>query len=108
LRQRAAETGDYIMDALSEMQARHPSIGDVRGRGLMIGTEFVTDKQAKTRAPALRDDIIQAGFEAGLLVIPCGGNSIRFTPPLNIPRELVDEGLALFESAVAKAERRHL
>ncbi|UCG23153.1 MAG: acetyl ornithine aminotransferase family protein [Chloroflexota bacterium] len=108
LLQQAAETGEYIMDALSEMQARHPSLGDVRGRGLMIGAEFVIDKEAKTRAPALRDDIIQTAFEAGLLLIPCGGNSIRFTPPLNIPRELVDEGLAIFENVMSEAERRHL
>jgi len=107
LLQQAAETGNYIMDALAEMQARHPSIGDVRGRGLMIGAEFVTDKQAKTRALALRNEVIQAAFEAGLLVIPCGGNSIRFTPPLNIPRELVDEGLTLFEGALTEAEQRH-
>jgi 4-aminobutyrate aminotransferase len=103
----AAESGEYIMDALVEMQGRHPSLGDVRGRGLMIGAEFVSDRQKKTRAPDLRDDVIQDAFEAGLLVIPCGANSIRFTPPLNIPRHLVDEGLAIFETSLTNAEKRH-
>jgi 4-aminobutyrate aminotransferase len=108
LLQKAAETGDYIMDALAEIQVRHPSMGDVRGRGLMIGAEFVSDREQKTRAVALRDAVIQVAFEAGLLVIPCGENSIRFTPPLNISRELVDEGLAIFESSLAEAESQHL
>ena len=104
----ATETGQYIMDALAEMQARHPSIGDLRGRGLMIGIEFVQDRESKKPAVALRNEIIQMAFESGLLIIPCGSNSIRLTPPLNIPRSLVDEGLQLFETAVTGAEAKHL
>ena len=101
----AAATGDYILDALAEMQSRHASIGQVRGRGLMIGLEFVRDRQTKEQAVALRNDIIQRAFAKGLLIIPCGANAIRMTPPLNIPRRLVDEGLQLFEAALTEAER---
>lgn len=104
----ATETGQYIMDALAEMQVRHPSMGDLRGRGLMIGIEFVQDRESKKPAIALRNDIIQIAFESGLLIVPCGSNSIRLTPPLNIPRPLVDEGLQLFEAAVTAAEAYHL
>ena len=104
----AAETGSYIMDALAEMQSRHPSMGDVRGRGLMIGVEFVRDRQTKERAADLRNAIIEHAFENGLLLIPCGANSIRMTPPLNIPRPLVEEGLHLFEAALAAAEEKYL
>ncbi|NKQ36249.1 MAG: acetyl ornithine aminotransferase family protein [Chloroflexi bacterium] len=104
----AAETGSYIMDALTEMQMRHPSIGDVRGRGLMIGIEFVRDRQTKERATDLRNAIIEHAFENGLLLIPCGGNSIRMTPPLNIPRPLVEEGLHLFEASLTAAEEKYL
>ncbi len=104
----ATETGQYIMDALAEMQVRHPSMGDLRGRGLMIGIEFVQDRESKKPAIALRNDIIQMAFESGLLIVPCGSNSIRLTPPLNIPRPLVDEGLQLFEAAVTAAEANHL
>ncbi len=104
----AAETGSYIMDALTEMQSRHPSIGDARGRGLMIGIEFVRDRQTKERAADLRNAIIEHAFENGLLLIPCGVNSIRMTPPLNIPRPLVEEGLHLFEAALAAAEEKYL
>jgi 4-aminobutyrate aminotransferase len=104
----AAGTGDYIMDALAEMQARHPSIGDVRGRGLMLGIEFVHDRQTKERATDLRNAIIEHAFENGLLLIPCGGNSIRMTPPLNIPRPLVEEGLHQFEASLTAAEEKYL
>lgn len=101
---RATEMGRYIMDALEEMQGRHPSIGQVRGRGLMIGVEFVRDRKTKERATALRDDLIQRAFRRGLLLLPCGTNSLRLIPALNIPRALVDEGLNIFADALVDAE----
>jgi 4-aminobutyrate aminotransferase len=104
LMDQATETGAYILDALAEMEGRHPSIGEVRGRGLMVGLEFVKDRDTKERATDLRDDVIQRAFESGLLLIPCGSNSIRMTPPLNIPRPLVEEGLHIFENALSQVE----
>lgn len=101
---KATDTGSFVMDAVSEMQGRHPSIGDVRGRGLMVGIEFVKDHQTKERAIELRDHVIQRSFEEGLLLIPCGRNSIRITPPLNIERHLVEEGLHTFERILSEAE----
>ena len=101
----ATETGQYMMDALAEMQGRYRSMGDVRGRGLMIGVEFVQDPETKERAIELRDEIIQKAFRKGLLLIPCGANTIRLTPPLNITRNLVDEGLKIFAEAVAETEK---
>ncbi|MCA9916619.1 MAG: acetyl ornithine aminotransferase family protein [Anaerolineales bacterium] len=105
---RAEETGRFIKDALVEMEGRHPSLGDVRGRGLMIGMEFVKDRETKERAVQLRDHVIQHAFEDGLLLIPCGTNSIRMTPPLNIPHHLVEEGLHKFEAALTDAEAKYL
>jgi len=104
LMQRATDSGNFIQDALVEMEARHPSIGQVRGRGLMIGIEFVKDRQTKERAIDLRNFIIQRAFELGLLLIPCGVNAIRMTPPLNIDRGLIEEGLHLFEQALTEGE----
>ncbi len=104
----ADETGRHIMDALVEMAGRHPSLGDVRGRGLMIGMEFVKDRESKERAVELRDYVIQYAFENGLLVLPCGSNSIRMTPPLNIAHNLVEEGLHIFEAALTAAEAKFL
>ncbi len=106
LMQRATDSGNFIQDALVEMEARHPSIGQVRGRGLMIGIEFVKDRQTKERAVDLRNFIIQRAFELGLLLIPCGVNAIRMTPPLNIDRALIEEGLHLFEQALTEGEAR--
>ena len=103
----ATDTGQFIFDALAEMQVRHPSIGDIRGRGLMIGVEFVKDKATKEQAAEIQEHIIMRAFESGLLLLPCGANSIRLTPPLNIPQDLVDEGLQIFETVLTEAEQRH-
>lgn len=107
LMQQANETGAYIMDALSEMEMRHPSIGQVRGRGLMIGIEFVQNRETKARAVALRNDLIQSAFKKGLLLIPCGTNAVRITPPLNIPMPLVEDGLQIFEETLTEVEKLH-
>ena len=68
----AAKMGEYILDALAEMQARHPSMGDVRGKGLMIGIELVKDKKTKEPAKQLRDALVHGCFERGLLTLGCG------------------------------------
>jgi len=104
----AMKTGQYMMDALAEMEMRHPSIGQVRGRGLMMAAEFVNNRETKERAAELRNHVIHNAFEKGLLLLPCGTNTIRFIPPLNISRELVEEGLHILESAITEAEMKFL
>jgi 4-aminobutyrate aminotransferase len=101
----AAEAGQYAQDILDEMAVRHPSMGDVRGKGLMIGVEFVKDKATKERGTPIRDHVIHAGFEHGLLLLGCGRNTIRLTPPLCVTHAQLDEGLEIFEHAVTEAER---
>lgn len=103
----AAEMGEFILDALAEMQVRHPSLGDVRGRGLMIGVEFVQDKTSKEPAHDLRDDIVHLAFQNGLLLLGCGRSTIRIAPPLMIEQPLVEQGLEVFEEAVTAAEKKH-
>ena len=103
--QNAAEVGEYTMDALSEIKARHTSIGDVRGKGLMIGVEFVTDRESRKPAHDLRNRIEEIAFQNGLLVMGCGKSTIRVAPPLNIDKALIDEGLEKLESAVHEAEK---
>jgi 4-aminobutyrate aminotransferase len=102
--QNAEEVGEYTLDALSEIQVRHPSIGDVRGKGLMIGVEFVEDRTSKKPASALRDRIIAKSFERGALTFGCGDSSIRICPALNITKSLMDEALATLEGAITEAE----
>ena len=100
----AAVQGTYIMEALRAMAERHACIGDVRGRGLMIGVEFVEDRESRTPAIALRNRIVQLAFEHGLLLMGCGVNTMRIIPPLTITRAEVDEGLAIFEHVITLAE----
>jgi len=106
--QNTREVGEYTLDSLAEIMARHPSIGDVRGIGLMIGVEFVMDKDSKTPAVALRDDIINLAFERGLLTLGCGKSTIRIAPPLSTSKSEVDEALVIFEEAITLAEAKHL
>jgi 4-aminobutyrate aminotransferase len=101
----AAEVGIYAMDALEEIKARHPSIGEVRGKGLMIGVEFVKNRETKEPAKKLTDRILDLGFERGLLMLSCGKSVIRIAPPLSMSKSEMDEGLSLFEDALTAAEK---
>lgn len=103
--QNATEAGQYMLDALQEIQARHPSIGDVRGIGLMIGVEFVLDRKTKEPAKNLTERVVQLAFERGLLLLSCGKSVIRIAPPLCITRPEIDEGLKIFEEAIDLAEK---
>jgi 4-aminobutyrate aminotransferase len=102
----AAEVGQYALDCLAEIQARHTSIGDVRGKGLMIGVEFVKDKSTKEPSEEIRNLVEHAGFEHGLLLLGCGKSVIRLAPPLCITREEMDEGLEIFEQVITEAEQK--
>lgn len=104
--QNAAEVGTYAQDALCEIAARHPSIGIVRGIGLMIGVEFVKNQSTKEPAHDLRDQIVDLAFERGLLTLGCGKSTIRISPPLSISRSEIDEGLGILEEAITLAENR--
>lgn len=100
----AAEVGQYTKDALDEIAARHPSIGQVRGLGLMIGVEFVKDKETKDTHEVLRDALVNKAFERGLLLLGCSKSVIRIAPPLSISKSEIDEGLLVFEEALTLAE----
>jgi 4-aminobutyrate aminotransferase len=106
--QNATEVGAYTLELLRAMQERHPSIGEVRGIGLMIGVEFVKDRRSKARAGELRDRIVDLAFERGLMTLGCGRSTIRVSPPLNITRQHIEEGLAIFEEAITLAEKELL
>ena len=103
--QNAADMGEYTMDALQEIQHRHPSMGDVRGKGLMIGVEFVMDKETKEPADKLEERIVDLAFERGLLMLGCGKSVIRIAPPLSISRGELDEGLKILAESITIAEK---
>lgn len=100
----ALVVGQYTQDALHEIMARHPMIGDVRGLGLMIGVEFVKDRKSKVPAEALCNRVVDLAFERGLILLSCGKSVMRIAPPLSVSKSEVDEGLAIFEEAIRLAE----
>jgi len=101
----AAKMGKYALDALEEITYRHPSIGNVRGKGLMIGVEFVKDRETKEPAKQLTERIVDLAFERGLLMLSCSKSVIRVAPPLSISKAEVDEGLRIFAEAITLAEK---
>ena len=102
----AASVGAYLQDGLRKLMAKHDCIGDVRGLGLMIGVEFVEDSASMKPAPELRDRVEYACFERGLIVLGCGTNTIRWSPPLIITREHVDVALEIFDEAISAVVSR--
>ena len=106
--QNAREVGEFALARLKEMCDRHPSIGDVRGVGLMIGIEFVNNHVTKEAAEKLRDRVVDLAFEHGLLTLGCGKSVIRVSPPLCITREDMEAGLAILDEAITLAEREAL
>jgi 4-aminobutyrate aminotransferase len=96
----AASVGDYFMAKLRELQARHQIIGEVRGRGLMIGMELVTDRASKAPAKELCDKIVERAYYNGLLLLACGKSTVRFMPPLSVTRAEVDEAIAIMEQTI--------
>ena len=100
----AAIVGQYILEQLKNMQERHPCMGSVRGIGLMIGIEFVTDRVRKTPAVDLRNRVEYLAYERGLLTLGCGRSVIRISPALCITKAEADEGLQILEEAITIAE----
>jgi len=100
----AAEVGARLMNGLQALTDKHPLVGDVRGRGLMIGIELVRDRQTKERATDERDAVVSAAFARGLLVLGAGKNAIRFSPPLVLTREQADTAVRLFDDALTEVE----
>lgn len=98
----ALNMGAYLLKQLAELEETCDMIGDIRGRGLMIGVEIVNDKVDFQRAPLLRDAIVRKAFQNGLLLLGAGPSTIRFVPPLNVSRDLVDEAISIFSATLAE------
>ncbi len=96
----AEAQGERLMRGLRELQNSHECMGDIRGKGLMVGVELVKDRETKERATEWRSEIIKKAFQKGLLLLGCGENTIRFCPPLTVTEEEVDLCLQIFGEAV--------
>jgi 4-aminobutyrate aminotransferase len=99
--QNSAEVGAYLKSGLQGLQKKYDCIGDVRGMGLMLGVEFVTDRNSNKPDAELRDRVEMACFERGMIVLGAGANTIRWSPPLIITKENIDVALEIFDQAIA-------
>ncbi|MCL4269022.1 MAG: aminotransferase class III-fold pyridoxal phosphate-dependent enzyme [Anaerolineales bacterium] len=97
----AAERGIQLMTGLRKLQEEYPQIGDVRGKGLMVGTEFIVDGSQAKAKPMVKE-IIHKAEEKNLLLLSCGtyDNIIRWIPPLNVTSEQINDGLKIFAEAL--------
>jgi 4-aminobutyrate aminotransferase len=102
--QNAAIQGEYLLKHLRGFLNQFQLIGDVRGKGLMIGIEIVKDKKTKEKAIEKRNAIIQGCFEKGLLILGCGENVVRLSPPLIITQREADIALTILEEVLKKMQ----
>ncbi len=93
----AAAMGHHMLDRMRDWPQRFRYVGDVRGKGLMIGFEMVLNKETKERAPELRNELENLAFERGLLILGCGANSVRLCPPLVITKDQADFAIDTLE-----------
>jgi 4-aminobutyrate aminotransferase len=100
----ARRVGEYLMGRMADWPARHRIVGDVRGKGLMIGVEIVRDRKTKERAGDFRETIIDRAFEKGLLLLGAGENTIRIAPPLVIDEEQADFAARTLEECIREVE----
>lgn len=105
LLENATKQGAYIMKRLNEFKEKSEIVGDVRGKGLMIGMEIVESKESKKPAPQKVNEIIMRSWKRGINVISCGASTIRIAPPLVITKELVDSALDIIEDTTRQVEK---
>jgi 4-aminobutyrate aminotransferase len=97
----AAEVGEFLLAKLNDLARRHQILGDIRGRGLMIGMELVRDRRTKEHAVAERDALVLAAFRRGLLVLAAGTSAIRLSPPLVVTTDQAQTAATILDDALA-------
>jgi 4-aminobutyrate aminotransferase len=100
----ARRIGEYMFARMSNWRETFPIVGDVRGKGLMIGIEIVEDNKTKVPSPKLRDAIVNLAFAKGLLILGAGANTLRLAPPLIIDEEQADFAIKTLESCLQEAD----
>jgi 4-aminobutyrate aminotransferase len=101
----AARMGEFVMRQTADWTERHKIVGQIRGKGLMIGIELVRDQKTKERAPDLRNRIVQMAFHKGLLVLGSGDTTLRLCPPLLVDEEQVRFALRTLDGIITAVER---
>jgi len=101
LMRNAAEVGGHMLKRMSDWPKKHKLVGDVRGRGLMIGVEIVKDQKTKEYGTAERDRIVEQCFERGVLFLGCGPSTVRIAPPLVVTKDEADVAMDALEESIA-------
>jgi 4-aminobutyrate aminotransferase len=102
LLENSTRLGNHTRRRFHELAEKHNIIGDVRGKGLMIGLEIVKNPSTKEPATLLAQKIIRKSFRRGVLLVLSGSSVVQITPPLNITKDLLDQGLEIVESAISE------
>jgi 4-aminobutyrate aminotransferase len=100
----ARRVGEFLFSRMADWPAKHRIVGDVRGKGLMIGVEIVRDQKTKERAQDFRETIVNRAFEKGLLLLGAGENTIRVAPPLMVDEEQADFAARTLEECIREVE----
>ncbi len=103
----AATVGGKMLERLKGWESSHPLVGEVRGRGLMIGIELVKNKETREPATALRNRVETLAFERGLMILGCGETSLRLCPPLILKEEEATVALDILEEALSSVEQEY-
>ena len=101
----AQRMGEYLFARLADWTKKFKIVGEVRGRGLMIGVEIVRDRRTHEKAPDLRAAIVDAAFHKGLCILGAGENTLRISPPLLIDEEQADFAVRTLEACLAEVEK---
>jgi 4-aminobutyrate aminotransferase len=105
MRENATKQGTHALKRLEELKENSEIVGDVRGKGLMIGVELVEDKTSKTPAAKKAEEVMMRSWKRGVAIITCGKSTLRIAPPLLITRELIDSALDIVEDTVKRVEK---
>ena len=102
LMENARVMGERLMAGALGLAEKYPAVGDVRGLGLMIGMEFVKDRESRVRNPEIVEKLVQSAFQRGLLLLGAGPSALRFAPPLVVDPYDVDTGLGIIDNVLAE------
>jgi 4-aminobutyrate aminotransferase len=100
----AARMGERLLARAASLKEKHPCIGDVRGRGLMVGIEFVKDRATREPAGELVHDLVQRAFRQGLLLLGAGKSTLRLAPPLVVDQNDVDTAMDMIDGCLAELD----
>jgi len=101
----ARRMGEFIFGRIGGWRERHRIVGDIRGKGLMLGIEIVRDQKTKEKAPELRSRIVDLAFQKGLLILGAGENTVRLSPPLIIDEEQADFAIRTLDECIREVEK---